>query len=121
MAITFETPVQALNIYTNITDAASAPYDMTVTRGLVVSDAWLQVTGAASGAGANTAQLQTAAGATNVTATIGFNNQPRGTIVRTTTVLSANSTFAAAAVLRYNIVRGLAPNGAAVNIVAVPA
>ena len=121
MAITFDSPVKALNVYTPITDDVSAPYDYTVTRGLVVCDAWAQVFGAASGAGANTVQLQTAAGAANVTGTIGFNNLPRGTIVRAATVLSANSTFVAGAVLRYNVVRAVGPNGVAVNVTAVPA
>ena len=56
MAITFDSPAYAVNVYTPITDDASAAYDYTVTRGMVVCDAWAQVIGAASGAGANTVQ-----------------------------------------------------------------
>ena len=122
MAITFNSPKAALNLYASSSDADSAAYDDTGTRGLTVCDAWAQVIGAASSANAHTVQLQTAAGAANVTGTMTFNGLARGTLVRTTTLLSANGTFATGGTLRYNVVRVVGgPNGVAVNAVCVPA
>lgn len=125
MAITFDAATQAINLYAEITDAASAAYDYTVTRGLVVCDAWAQIIDSAASDNAHTVQLQTAAGAANITGTIAFAGGgvvARGTITRAGTILSANSTLAAAATLRYNVVRVVAgANPVAVNAVCYPA
>lgn len=121
MAATFDSPTVAFNLHVDVTNAATANYDVIATRGLRIVDAWILVVDAISGAGANTAQIQTIGGAATVTDAMGFNAQARGTLVRAGTILSANNVFATGETIRYRVVGAVAPNSVAFNAVCVPA
>lgn len=119
MAATFNSPTPLLVLRTSITDAATAPYDFTLTRALTILDASINKN-AVNAAAANTVQLQTVGGAANITNAI--NGNVNATIlVRAGVVDDLSSTIASAGILRYAVTRAGGDAGYDVNVYCIPA
>ncbi len=119
MAATFNSPTPLLVLRTTITDAASAPYDFTLTRALTIVDASVNKNGV-NAAAVNTVQLQTVGGAANITNAIG-GNIAATILVRAGVVDDLSSTIANAGILRYAVTRAGGDAGFDVNVYCIAA
>jgi len=101
MAATFNAPRPIISLRASITDAATANYDHTTTRGLTVIDAIIHKTDAHAAA-VNTVQVLETANA--ITDTIGGNIN-LNLVDRAASIADAFQTIAAAGTLRLAVVR----------------
>ena len=103
------TVVGALNggdpfeVLITVADHATQNLDFTIPVKAELGDAFVKKIAAAAGANANTVQVQTAAGAVNVTDAMSINNAARGAIVRAAVFVDDapnSAVFAAGATVR---------------------
>ena len=119
MAATINTATQVLVLQTAITDAVTANYDQTVTRGLLIFNTNVVKTAAPAGFAVNV-QLQTGAGVAitdNMNLAVAQNvSVPAATIDDTTNSIASGGT------LRYAVTNGGGGNGAVnVAVYCIPA
>ena len=119
MAATFNSPTPLLVLRVGVTNDATAQYDYTLTRGLTVLDASINKN-AVNAAAVNTVQLQTAAGAANITNAIN-GNVNAAILVRAGVVDDLSSTIASGGTLRCSVVRAGGDAGYDVNIYCIAA
>jgi len=100
---TSDAPTEALTIYAQITDAATASYDYTLTRGLRVYDAFINKTGGGTGVAVNTVQILSTAAA--VTDAVSINGAADNAMLRATQINDANNSIITGGILRVTVTK----------------